>query len=417
MIMEDDQYCGSELALQPGDAFGVMPPQPVNVVLPFLTRLGISDPGRYYRMKAAQNTRSLSISIPSNCARDCFMNGKISLSFLDLFTYVLDLYSFPKKSLICAMAQYCKENSADQKYMYYLASREGQDTYRMWMQRSAPLSTTLLDWLTAFPSCKPPITLFIEHLPTIKPRYYSTLLPGGTGCKLEFCLNIQPNGLCSSWIYKQSGGGSLMCFRRPAPQGGMAIRLKCEDPLVSNKLIPVPGCDLEWKEAVPVPARPWIMIATGTGIAPMMSLIRERMRSLLLPVQPIWLFYGCRYRNIDNLFYEELIDFGFRESEYPEGALTLDLACSRDHGDKKEYVQHVLDRKKDLVISWILDRDAVIFICGNRASMVQSVHEWLTQTLAARFGTLNADEDVQAARALLLQWAGCGKYQRETWGG
>jgi sulfite reductase alpha subunit-like flavoprotein len=386
----------SDVVPLPGGSFGILPPQPSPLVIDLLTRLGISEPYRkiYLPPDIYKSTLNWSKSIPSMRVREAFLQGRASLSPFDLFTYALDIYSFPKKSLLCEIAKYCGDKR-EAKYLYYLSSKEGSDTYRSWMQQSMKRPTSLLDWLLCFSSCNPPIMLWIEHLPCIKPRYYSTTLPVQSealgSIDLEFCFNVQPSGLCSKWL--ETLVSPIYCIPNRSMSGIHCIN--------TDHL-----------------SKPWIMVATGTGIAPMVSMIRERLSRAATPTQPsIWLIYGCRYRGIDSLFHDELMGLGFREDSTSN--MILDLVTSRDSSlPSKRYVHHVFTEKRDRAIQWLFDRDATIFVCGNRTAMAQDMHATLLSLVRSRVQeTVDSTTRKDPAQELLLEWSKCGKYQREVWSG
>ena len=71
------------------------------------------------------------------------------------------------------------------------------------------------------------------------------------------------------------------------------------------------------------------------------------------------LFTGCRNREIDYIYADEL------EEYQKQGVLTHNfVAFSRD-GDKKVYVQHLLAEQKDLVWECVREgRNGNIYVCG-----------------------------------------------------
>ena len=104
------------------------------------------------------------------------------------------------------------------------------------------------------------------------------------------------------------------------------------------------------------------MIGPGTGIAPMRALLQEREHQAKLTSskgQNI-LFFGCRHRDIDYIYRDEL------EAYQSSGTLSqLHVAFSRD-GNRKVYVQHLLaDQDKATTLAkLVLECNAYIFVCG-----------------------------------------------------
>lgn len=76
------------------------------------------------------------------------------------------------------------------------------------------------------------------------------------------------------------------------------------------------------------------------------------------PVGETILFFGCRHKNEDYIYDEEL------EKYRDEGLLTkLHVAFSRDQ-EHKVYVQHLLEQNGEEV--WrILDKGGHVYVCGS----------------------------------------------------
>jgi sulfite reductase (NADPH) flavoprotein alpha-component len=118
---------------------------------------------------------------------------------------------------------------------------------------------------------------------------------------------------------------------------------------------------------------PVIMIATGTGIAPFRGFLQERNHRNAKGLN--WLFFGDRYSASDFLYGEEL--YKYHES----GLLTkFDLAFSRDRKNKI-YVQHLMKKNSKELFLWINDRQAVVYICGNKRTMGKDVREMLREII------------------------------------
>ena len=112
------------------------------------------------------------------------------------------------------------------------------------------------------------------------------------------------------------------------------------------------------------PAAKLLMIATGTGIAPMRAMIQRRQRRGELDPRTAVLFYGGRTPN-EMPYYEELAAFA------PE-QLTLYPAFSRQPSQPRRYVQNALIEARDQVVSLLRDPLCHVYLCGLR-SMEQDV--------------------------------------------
>ncbi|MCG5512896.1 PepSY domain-containing protein [Ectothiorhodospira shaposhnikovii] len=148
------------------------------------------------------------------------------------------------------------------------------------------------------------------------------------------------------------------------------------------------------------PERPMIMLAAGCGIAPFIGFIAEQ--ACRKSRRPAWLIFGNRKRAGDFFHGEQL------EAWHRDGYLhRLDAVFSRDP-DGGGYVQDRLHGTADTLMDWVLDRDAVIYVCGNARTLGEGVRTALAQILAAREG-LTLD---QAARRL-GEWEAAGKLRMD----
>lgn len=117
--------------------------------------------------------------------------------------------------------------------------------------------------------------------------------------------------------------------------------------------------------------RPMIFIGNGTGIAGLLSLLKQRKQ---WNHKQNWLIFGERQRHID-FFYQDILEQWHREGQLQH----LDLAFSRDQ-EQRYYVQDILLKNKNILINWI-NQNAVIYICGSLQGMAQDVEQILIEIL------------------------------------
>jgi sulfite reductase (NADPH) flavoprotein alpha-component len=127
----------------------------------------------------------------------------------------------------------------------------------------------------------------------------------------------------------------------------------------------------------PAPDMPLIMVGPGTGIAPFRAFLEERRATGATGKN--WLFFGDQKSDTDFLYREEI------ESCRKDGLLTrLDLAWSRDQGDKV-YVQHrMLEHARELY-AW-LEAGASFCVCGDASRMARDVDAALHQVIQTAGG-------------------------------
>jgi sulfite reductase alpha subunit-like flavoprotein len=110
---------------------------------------------------------------------------------------------------------------------------------------------------------------------------------------------------------------------------------------------------------------PIILIGTGSGIAPLRALLQERefqakAQNFPLVEMTNVLCFGCQSKKVDFLYGEEFIEALDRH------ALTsLMVAPSREEGQEKVYVQHLMRRDENKrVLFDLFDSGAHVFVCG-----------------------------------------------------
>lgn len=128
---------------------------------------------------------------------------------------------------------------------------------------------------------------------------------------------------------------------------------------------------------MPLPSEtsPIILIATGAGIAPMISQLNER--RYFNHTGDNWLIFGNRHQNADYYYQAEL------EEAFQNGNIThLDTAFSRDSANKV-YVQDMLNKNLERLADWLLDRGAKIYVCG-RPELKEEILRVIEQAIFSR---------------------------------
>ncbi|XP_039185191.1 methionine synthase reductase isoform X2 [Crotalus tigris] len=298
---------------QPGDAFNITCPNnalEVEELLDILGLLGKKD--HFVCLKVKEGTKKRGATLPQ------YIPDKNTVKFI--FTWCLEIRAVPKKAFLRSLVEYTTAIS-EKRRLQELCSKQGSSDYNSFIRDSR---VSLLDLLQVFPTCKPPLSLLIEHLPKLQARPYSvassTLFHPG---KMHFIFNILEfpshlgelrRGVCTGWLADlvapvlQVNQKSKEFF---SPQINITPRLSNVFHLPDN------------------PSVPFIMVGPGTGIAPFISFLQHRQK--LREKHPdykfgeMWLFFGCRYKARDYLFQDELRCF------LESGVLTYLIVCfSRD---------------------------------------------------------------------------------------
>ena len=305
-----------------------------------------------------------------------------------------DLSGPPRRSDLKQLAPYARDD-IDRKALLRMSSKEGKLEYKEKIIEShvgiADIVTTLC------PSISLPLEHFIMVCPRLQPRYYtisssSSVHPNrihitlavleekkktkttndddGDGGKHEMF-----KGLCSNYLAGLKIGDEVRAFVRDS-----TFRLK-------------------------QPERPVLMFGPGTGIAPMRAILQERSHGRKAGVGhgPSILYFGCKNRNMDYIYRDEL------EAFQREGTLTeLHLAFSREQSEKV-YVQHLLAKHGEETWKLIHNEKASIFVCG-AVKMGADVDHTL-QGIISEQGGMSRDK----AKAYLDKMAVSGRFVQELW--
>ncbi|MEP9352469.1 sulfite reductase flavoprotein subunit alpha [Xanthobacter sp. KR7-65] len=176
---------------------------------------------------------------------------------------------------------------------------------------------------------------------------------------------------------------------------GFLVREAAEGAVIEARLDPHPGfnppSDPQW---------PILMIGAGSGIAPYPGFITERRASGRPGLA--WLIFGNRHRDGDFLW-QELFEEALRD-----GTLTrMDTAFSRDPDDGAR-VQTRLRENAPAVFDWLVERKAMVFICGRRA-MAQEVEAAIADILVSEGGL-----KPEAAQDEIGRWLAEGRIRVDT---
>ncbi|MGV9691582.1 molybdopterin-dependent oxidoreductase [Streptomyces sp. NPDC003444] len=149
------------------------------------------------------------------------------------------------------------------------------------------------------------------------------------------------------------------------------------------------------------PAAPLIMVGPGTGVAPFVGFLEDRLARGHTGRN--WLFFGEQREATDFYHREEL------EAHLASGHLhRLDTAFSRDRRNKV-YVQDRMREHGSVLWSWLRD-GAHFHVCGDAARMAKDVDRTLRE-LVARHGGMGDEE----AAAYVERMAADRRYVRDVY--
>lgn len=265
----------------------------------------------------------------------------------DLLLHNIDINAVPRRSFLKSLS-YFSDNEDHKERLLEFTTTEFLDEYFDYATRSR---RTIIEVLEEFYSVRVPPSHLLEVFPLIRGRDFSianggkhlTLTSPSPATRIELLVALvkyrtilrKPReGLCSRYI------------THLPPSTPLTVTLK---PVLS----PIHG-------AVNA-QRPLIAMATGTGVAPVRSLIHERMTHK--SSAPMILFFGNRNKDADYFFAEEW-------NALAGDKLTVFTAFSRDQREKI-YVQDLI-RKEAKLLERLIPQKAIFAVCGGSTKMADA---------------------------------------------
>jgi cytochrome P450/NADPH-cytochrome P450 reductase len=357
-----------------GDHLGVLPRNDVSLVNRVIARFGL-DAGQYVTLTATGGAPThLPLGEP--------------YPLLGVLAGCVELQDVASRAGLAAMAAHMPEGAARDE----LAGLAGTDdeAKARYREKIAIPRRTLLDLLEEHPECELPFAEYLDRLPALRPRYYSISSSPMASSDVSLTVGVLDDPA-------RSGDGSTyhgVCSRhlRDVPERG-TVFVFVRKPTIAFRPPENPHV-------------PMIMVGAGTGMAPFRGFLQEReaLRARGVPIATSLLFLGCRDRDDDLLYVDEL------KAYEAHGVATLITACSRVKSYPHRYVQHALEASADQV--WeAMQHDAVVLVCGNASTMAPGVRGALISVFRAKTGTGQADGE-----AWLAGLRTSNRYLEDIWG-
>ena len=303
------------------------------------------------------------------------IDGDVSLS--SLFTYVFDVFGKPSKH-----------------FMHELATFETSEAERAIMLNPEFLNTqgkrigiTIADVLLRFKAARPPLPALLAMIPRIKPRAYSIASsPNALKDKIELLVLVE------TWWCDAGMRYGLNCdmLRQLQPGNHVWCRIK------AGSMEP------------PEPDHPVVCAGIGSGLAPHMAFLRDRVFSFESgqAVAPFSLFFGNRYLADEFLYRSELEMYATKYDWF-----SLHTAFSRDDPQRKVYVQDLVAMTDDARRLLRETLNGRLYVCGNR-QLPKPLQEALIKSFTS--GSVDPVEHEKAAADMERLYLN-GRAQQEVW--
>ncbi|XP_033096481.1 methionine synthase reductase-like [Anneissia japonica] len=386
----------STMTYEPGDSFGIVCKNNDEEVENIIQRLAVSDVADCVcYLKLLEGTKKKNAAVPKFLATRTTIRHMLSTC--------CDIRTPLKKGFIHMLAEYTTESS-EKARLQELCSKQGASQYTSFIREP---SLSLLDILLAFPSCCPPIARVIEQLPRLLPRPYSaSSSPLVSRNHLHFVFNIVEipstcgrqygrKGVCTGWLSELSS--HQLQDGEPKPKIAIYARKNLRFRLPSDPSVPI------------------ILIGAGTGVAPFIGFLQHREAEMQASKDfvcgPIWLFFGCRHKERDYLYRSEL------ERLNSTGILSkLLVAFSRDNQDAVDktksprYVQDNIRLHSAEVCNLLLEKNAVLYVCGDARNMSKDVNAMFSNIISQHLSISEKEAD-----SMMMKLRQEGRYLEDIW--
>jgi len=363
---DSDRYCmhveigleESRIRYEAGDHVAIYPTNDVQLVNKIGQLLDI-DLDTVFTMKALDEDATKKSPFP------------VPTTYRTALKHYVDITALPRTHVLKEFAEYTSD--ADEKAKLSLMTSntdEGRDMYNSFIVNDCRHVTHILEDL---PSCKPAIDHLLELLPRLQPRFYSisssakvhkdTVHVTAVVIEYETPTGRKNNGVCTKWMQPMIPG----------------------DDMVHKVPIYVRRSQFRLPNRVQTPV---IMIGPGTGLAPFRGFIQERawQKEQGKPVGETHLYFGCRNKDKDFIYREELEKF------VEDGVLSLHTAFSRDQ-EHKIYVSDRMREHMDKLWNLIGQKGAHVYVCGDAKMMAKDVRNIVLEVV--RTGGEMTTEDAE----------------------
>jgi nitric-oxide synthase len=371
----------NDLPYNPGDHLGVYAINRPELVDKIMNRVkGVDDPDTPVELQLLKETHTnngvLKTWTPHERLPTC--------SLKTLLSRFLDITTPPTPNLLQHFASIATDQE-DQRKLELLATDSA--AYEDWRHWRYP---NLLEVLEEFPSVTPYAPLLIAQLSILQPRFYSIsssplLHPAQVHLTVAVVVYKTQDGegpvhygVCSNYLQDVPVGEEVCLFVRGAPNFHLP-----NDPM-----------------------KPIILIGPGTGIAPFRGFWQHRLAQVLAnkKVGKIWLFFGCRTRELD-LHKEE------KTQMLTKGVLDkVFLALSREPNVPKTYVQDLALTEAAEIYRILVLEKGHFYVCGD-CTMAEHVYQTL-RNIIQKYGSMTE----QQVEAYILSLRDENRYHEDIFG-
>ena len=331
------------------------------------------------------------------------VNEDLPMTLRHLLTNYLDVTAIPRRSFFSLIAQFTTDQFHKDRLLEFTDPKYVDELY----DYTTRPRRSILEVLQEFESVKIPWQWAANVLPELRGRQFSIASGGQLKTNADGSAHFEllvaivkyrtvikkiREGVCTRYLARLRPGDKLDVSLQ---RGGLRIS-KAE----AN--------------------RPIMMIGPGTGLAPLRSLIWERLAWLEnskagalghgngkanghIAHGDNLLFFGCRNRNADHFYHDEWPDLSGKM------VLHVHTAFSRDQ-TQKSYVQDLIRQYSKEVYHLLHESDGIVYVCGSSGKMPIAVRAALADVVQ-RHGDMADEAAVRYIETVEKE----GRYKQETW--
>lgn len=398
--LEFDLSQHARLKYKTGDHLAVWPQNPVQEVNRLLHMLGLQSQ-RSVPVSIAITEPGIELKYPTPTTLDA------------LFGYYMDICGPMSRDLLPSLIQFAPSESSEARLAQLSSDPAAWTEYLS--DKHINLGRLLEDlsedgqsWTSI------PLSFLLEYIPPLKPRYFS----------ISSSAVVQPRRVSITALVSHTPINGNIQNQIPGLATTYLARLKAQ--------LAAPGAASDTTSAVQIlpphhlhahiqrspfklPANaavPLILVASGTGIAPLRAFLAERSRLHRMdrPVGRCLLFYGARSAQNEWLYREEMEEV---RRELGQGLFEIETAFSRDPAKdpvRKCYVQDRVRERFGDIATTLLNEGGYLYVCGS-ARMARGLGKIMDECFAEKMAWSKERYTEWAARMKRER-----KWQEDVWG-
>ena len=335
---------------------------------------------------------------------DCVFGGLVSpLTVRSLLTHHLDIMAIPRRNFFANVWHFSDGLERERDRLLEFSTVDGLEDLYDYANRPR---RSILETVTEFGSLKIPIEYLLDVFPVLRPRLFSIASPQNQQnvelliaiVKYKTIIRRIRQGVCTKYVAGLEKDNDI-------PFSIHRNGLYTPKSYLSN--IRTPG------------GTPLILIGTGTGIAPIISVVKTLLAkdAPIKRVAPIVVFFGCRGYNLDFHFKNDWKQLVTENSDI----LKLFVAFSQErnavekdfdfHSSSGVHIQSLIYDQKEIMSSMLVKDNAAIYLCGSSGAMPKQIRITLKSVLEETVEEFDGTE----AEEMIFDMEKNGRFIQETW--